>query len=218
MADTTARGVASKPDSDEDLPDLPKVDEQRSSMSIIRKVVPYLWPADQNWIKVRVVVAIAMLLLAKVASVSTPFFYKGAVDALAPENPGTGFLLITSAVGLTIAYGMMRLLSVGFNQLRDAVFARVAQRALRQLALETFQHMHALSLRYHITRKTGGLSRIIERGVKGVEFLLRFLLFSMGPLVLELLMIAVILWWVFETSAIRTPIKKPSTACSTTRQ
>jgi len=198
MADTTARGVASKPDSDEDLPDLPKVDEQRSSMSIIRKVVPYLWPADQNWIKVRVVVAIAMLLLAKVASVSTPFFYKGAVDALAPENPGTGFLLITSAVGLTIAYGMMRLLSVGFNQLRDAVFARVAQRALRQLALETFQHMHALSLRYHITRKTGGLSRIIERGVKGVEFLLRFLLFSMGPLVLELLMIAVILWWVFE--------------------
>lgn len=198
MADTTARGVASKPDSDEDLPDLPKVDEQRSSMSIIRKVVPYLWPADQNWIKVRVVVAIAMLLLAKVASVSTPFFYKGAVDALAPENPGTGFLLITSAVGLTIAYGMMRLLSVGFNQLRDAVFARVAQRALRQLALETFQHMHALSLRYHITRKTGGLSRIIERGVKGVEFLLRFLLFSMGPLVLELLMIAVILWWVFD--------------------
>jgi len=198
MADTTATGVAPKSPDDDDLPDLPKIDEQGSAMSIIRKVLPYLWPKDQAWVKYRVVAAFAMLFLAKIASVTTPFFYKGAVDALAPDDPGVGFLMITSAVGLTIAYGLVRLLSVGFNQLRDAVFARVGQRALRRLALETFQHMHALSLRYHITRKTGGLSRIIERGVKGVEFLLRFLLFSMGPLVLELLMIAGILWWVFD--------------------
>ena len=94
------------------------------------------------------------------------------------------------AVGLTVAYGMTRLLSVGFQQLRDVVFAAVGQRALRQLALETFTHIHRLSLRYHITRKTGGLSRIIERGVKGVEFLLRFMLFSIGPLIVELFLIA----------------------------
>jgi ABC-type transport system involved in Fe-S cluster assembly fused permease/ATPase subunit len=87
---------------------------------------------------------------------------------------------------------------VGFQQLRDAIFARVAQRALRMLALQTFEHIHRLSMRYHITRKTGGLSRIIERGVKGVEFLLRFLLFSIGPLVLELLMIGVILTILFD--------------------
>ena len=102
------------------------------------------------------------------------------------------------AIGLTVAYGVTRLMAVGFQQLRDVLFAPVGQRALRQLALETFTHIHRLSMRYHISRKTGGLSRIIERGVKGVEFLLRFLLFSIGPLVLELLMIGVILALVFD--------------------
>ena len=174
------------------------VDETRSALQIISRVAPYLWPSDKPWVKLRVVSALLMLVLAKVASVTTPFFYKAAVDALSPTEQGAGFLLITGAVGLTVAYGLVRLMSVGFNQLRDAIFAKVGQRALRTIALETFQHMHALSLRYHITRKTGGLSRIIERGVKGIEFLLRFLLFSMGPLVLELLMIAGILWWVFD--------------------
>jgi ATP-binding cassette, subfamily B, heavy metal transporter len=91
--------------------------------------------------------------------------------------------VVPGAVGLTVAYGMARLMNVGFQQLRDAVFAGSGQRALRRLALETFTHIHRLSLRYHITRKTGGLSRIIERGVKGVDFLLRFLLFSIGPLI-----------------------------------
>jgi ABC-type transport system involved in Fe-S cluster assembly fused permease/ATPase subunit len=102
------------------------------------------------------------------------------------------------AVGLTVAYGVARLMSNGFQQLRDAVFAKVGQGALRALALQTFEHIHRLSMRYHIGRKTGGLSRIIERGVKGVDFLLRFLLFSIGPLVLELLMIAGILFYLFD--------------------
>jgi ATP-binding cassette, subfamily B, heavy metal transporter len=102
-----------------------------------------------------------------------------------------------TAVGLTVAYGMARLSVVLFAELRDAVFVRVGQRALRRLALETFTHIHRLSLRYHITRKTGGLSRIIERGVKGVDFLLRFMLFSIGPLILELSMVAVIFAFLF---------------------
>ncbi|MEP0046724.1 MAG: ABC transporter ATP-binding protein/permease, partial [Roseobacter sp.] len=138
---------------------------------------------------------LGLLVFAKLISVATPFFYKGAVDALADEGVP---MLALGAIGLTVAYGMARLFTVGFQQLRDAVFAKVGQRALRMLALETFNHIHRLSMRYHITRKTGGLSRIIERGVKGVDFLLRFMLFSIGPLILELLLVGIILAAVFD--------------------
>ncbi|SMX34450.1 ABCB family ABC transporter ATP-binding protein/permease [Actibacterium lipolyticum] len=172
--------------------------ERGRALKTIRRVGPYLWPDGQGWVKRRVVLALAMLVLAKVISVAIPFVYKEAVDTLAGEGQSPAWMLGAGAVGITIAYGMARLLNVGFQQLRDAVFAKVGQRALRTLALETFTHIHRLSMRYHITRKTGGLSRIIERGVKGVEFLLRFLLFSIGPLVLELLMVAVIFYVVFD--------------------
>jgi len=164
----------------------------------IRRVAPYLWPEGQPWVKRRVVIALLLLVVAKLVSVGTPFFYKAAVDALAGEGQEAAWMLGAGAIGLTVAYGLARLMNVGFQQLRDAVFARVAQRALRALALQTFRHIHAMSMRYHITRKTGGLSRIIERGVKGVDFLLRFLLFSIAPLVLELLLVGIILWTLFD--------------------
>ena len=170
-------------------------DERRSGLRTLRRMGPYLWPKDQLWVKQRVVLAIAVLVLAKLIAVYTPMLYKGAVDALAAEGVPP---LALGAVGLTVAYGMARILTTGFQQLRDAIFAPVGQRALRQLALETFTHIHNLSMRYHITRKTGGLSRIIERGVKGVEFLLRFMLFSIGPLVLELTLVAIILTVLFD--------------------
>ncbi len=173
-------------------------EERRQNWQTVRKVVPYLWPDGQDWVKKRVVIAMALLFLSKLISAGTPFFYRYAVDLLAGESSGPAMLLALGAVGLTLAYGMAKLMAVGFQQLRDVVFAKVGQRALRLLALETFQHMHRLSMRYHITRKTGGLSRIIERGVKGVEFLLRFMLFSMGPLVLELLMISAVLFYVYD--------------------
>ena len=168
--------------------------ERRSGLRTIRKVGPYLWPEGQAWVKRRVVIALAFLGLAKLISALTPLLYKYAVDTLSGEASD----LLLGAVGLTVAYGLSRLMSGGFQQLRDAVFARVGQRALRTIALETFTHIHRLSLRYHLTRKTGGLSRIIERGVKGVEFLLRFLLFSIGPLILELTIIGVILALAFD--------------------
>lgn len=168
-----------------------------SGWKVIRKVAPYLWPDDKPWVKRRVVLAMAALFVAKLVAVGTPFLYKTAVDALAGDATG-GALLAVGAVGLTVAYGMARLLTVGFQQLRDLIFARVGQRALRTLALETFTHIHRLSMRYHITRKTGGLSRIVERGVKGVDFLLRFLLFSIGPLILELSLISIILFVYFD--------------------
>ncbi|MEO1137856.1 MAG: ABC transporter ATP-binding protein/permease [Pseudomonadota bacterium] len=173
-------------------------DSPGNGWRVIRRVAPYLWPDGQGWVKRRVVLALLALVVAKLVAVGTPFFYKAAVDALAGEGQSTGWMLAAGAVSLTVIYGMARLMNVGFQQLRDAIFAKVAQRALRHLALETFQHIHKMSLRYHTERKTGGLSRIIERGVKGVEFLLRFLLFSIGPLVLELLLIGIVLWTLFD--------------------
>ncbi|MEY8801057.1 ABC transporter ATP-binding protein/permease [Leisingera sp. XS_AS12] len=169
--------------------------ERRSGLRTLRKVGPYLWPRGNRGVKLRVVLALAVLVLAKIIAVYTPMLYKGAVDTLAGEGVPP---LALGAVGLTVAYGVARILTTGFQQLRDAVFAPVGQRALRRLALETFTHIHRLSMRYHITRKTGGLSRIIERGVKGVEFLLRFMLFSIGPLILELSLVAVILTVLFD--------------------
>ena len=168
--------------------------ERRSGLRTIRKVGPYLWPDDKPWVKRRVVIALTCLVLAKIVNMLAPLFFGKAVDALS----GQASELVLGGVGLTLAYGFARLMNVGFQQLRDGVFARVGQRALRSLALETFTHIHRLSMRYHITRKTGGLSRIIERGVKGVDFLLRFMLFSVGPLILELLLICLVLLWLLD--------------------
>lgn len=174
-------------------------DERARGWRTIRAVLPYLWSHEAPWVKRRVILAMVMLVIAKIISVSTPFVYRAAVNTLSGDagaNPA--WALGLGAVGITVAYGMARLMTVAFGELRDAIFVKVAQRALRHLALQTFTHMHQLSLRYHITRKTGGLSRIIERGVKGVEFLLRFMLFSVGPLILELTLVAIIFAVVFD--------------------
>ena len=188
-----ARQANPTPDPAQDV----SAQERQSGWRTVRKVMPYLWPADKPWVKRRVVLAMMALILSKIVSVYTPILYRDAVNVLGGDGVSD---LALGAIGLTVAYGVARLMNVGFQQLRDAIFARVAQRALRMLALETFEHIHRLSMRYHITRKTGGLSRIIERGVKGVEFLLRFLLFSIGPLVLELVMIGVVLTILFDVS------------------
>jgi ATP-binding cassette, subfamily B, heavy metal transporter len=194
--DTTASPDSAEPVQPQPDPAEPVADaERRSGLRTIRKVAPYLWPEDKPWVKQRVLLALLALVLSKAVSVYTPIIYRDAVDVLADEGVSQ---LALGAIGLTIAYGMARLMNVGFQQLRDAIFARVGQRALRMLALETFQHIHRLSMRYHITRKTGGLSRIIERGVKGVDFLLRFLLFSIGPLILELVLIGIVLTILFD--------------------
>jgi len=182
---------------------LPKTDanlngQKIQGWNVIRRVVPYLWPAENTAVKVRVVASMVALFLSQIIAVVTPQFFSQAVDVMAPEGAAAGTMLGLGAVGLTLAYGLARLMTVGFQQLRDVIFTTVGQGALRALALETFTHIHRLSMRYHITRKTGGLSRVIERGVKGVEFLLRFLLFSVGPLVLQLLMIAGVLFVTFD--------------------
>jgi len=151
-----------------------------------------MWPVGNFDLRARVVIALLALGGTKFVAILAPILQAWAVDDLAGEGVPEFAL---GAIGLTVAYGVARILTNGFQQMRDALFAKVAQRALRSLALETFEHIHRLSLRYHITRKTGGLSRVIERGVKGVEFLLRYLVFSTGPLVLELIFIGAAIFW-----------------------
>lgn len=171
--------------------------DRKVEIRVIKRVVPYLWPEGQPWVKWRVVIAVVSLVLAKLVAVATPMVLGAAVDNLSGVTEGSQLLLL-GAGGLTIAYGVSRILDSGFQQLRDVVFAKVGQRALRQVGLETFQHIHNMSLRYHLSRKTGGLSRVMERGVKGVSFLLRFLLFSIGPLMLQLVLISAALATFFD--------------------
>lgn len=178
---------------------------RKSGMRTLRRVTPFLWPKNNLAFRFRVILALLALLAAELITLGVPFIYKGAVDSL--TSGGTidvGEIVAIGAISLTIAYGVAKVMSVFFHELRDVIFAKVGQRALRTIALETFMHIHKLSLRYHITRKTGGLSRIVERGVKGVEWLLRFVLFSIGPLLIQLLMVCVVLWlvlgfWYFAT-------------------
>ncbi len=160
----------------------------------LRRLLPYLWPQGRPGLRFRVVLAIALLVAAKLTNVTVPVFLREAVDSLSPEDAG----LIVLPLALLLAYGAARVGAIAFGELRDAVFARVAQHAIRHAALATFRHLHALSLRFHLDRQTGGLSRAVERGTKGIEFLLSFVLFSIVPTLLEILLVCGILWWLFD--------------------
>ena len=162
----------------------------RSDLRTIRALLPYLWPAGAPEMRVRVVIALGLLVLAKGTNVVVPIFYKYAVDALSAE---TGAVLAVP-VGLLVAYGLTRVMAQAFGELRDAVFAKVAQRSIRLAGLSAFQHLHRLSLRFHLDRKTGGVSRAIERGTKGIEFVLAFMVFNILPTLLEILLVCGVLW------------------------
>ncbi len=162
---------------------------------IFKKLVPHLWPSDNFAIRLRVSLSLICLVIAKISTVGTPLFMIWAVDSLSNDLTADDPMVLfgLGSVGLVVSYGAMRIFSVAFNELRDGIFAMVGQRALRRLALDTFSHIHALSLRFHMDRKTGALNRIIDRGVKGVDFLLRFLLFSILPLILEFFLVGILL-------------------------
>ena len=162
----------------------------------VRDLLPFLWPKGRPDLRARVVMAMVALVLAKLATVGMPFLYKAAVDAL--DQGDRASIALAIVLALIAAYGLSRILMIGLAQLRDGLFARVGQNAVRAVALRTFRHLHGLSLRFHLSRRTGGLSRVIERGVKAIEFLLRFTLFNVGPTILELLLVAGILWWTFS--------------------
>ena len=171
----------------------PHTSSQRElgSVGTLRRFLPYLWPENEWGLRARVVLALVSLALAKIAVVFVPLFYRDAVDALDIEKGSAALML---PVGLILAYGAARVLSLVFGELRDALFAKVGQRAIRTIALQVFRHLHAMSLGFHLSRQTGGLSRSMERGTKAIEILLRFSLFSIVPTVLELTLVFIILW------------------------
>jgi len=157
---------------------------------------PYMWPAGRSDLKARVVWATVFLIVAKLVLIGVPYFFKWATDALNGKLDMAGVLpmFLLGAVALVIAYNLTRIIQLGLNQLRDSLFASVGQYAVRQLAYRTFVHMHQLSLRFHLERKTGGLSRIIERGTKGIETIVRFTILNSAPTLIEFLLTAAIFW------------------------
>ncbi|MCZ8278100.1 MAG: ABC transporter ATP-binding protein/permease [Acetobacteraceae bacterium] len=164
----------------------------------LRRIAPHLWPVGEPMLRLRVVAALLLLAAAKAANVLVPIAYARAVDALAPQS-GAG-AVIAVPIALLVGYGLLRVMASALGELRNAVFAKVQARAGRRVALQVFQHLHALSMRFHMDRATGGLSRVIERGVRGIATSLNFLLFNIIPTIVEILFVAVILWWMFAAS------------------
>jgi ATP-binding cassette, subfamily B, heavy metal transporter len=165
---------------------------------------PYIWPHDRADLKMRVVWSMALLLVAKLATLSVPFTFKWAIDALtgantAPVEASNWMLwLLASPLLLTVGYGGIRVLMALFTQWRDGIFARVAMHAVRKLAYITFVHMHELSLRFHLERKTGGLTRILERGRSGIEVIVRMVILQLIPTLVEVALMFGVLFWQFD--------------------
>ena len=173
-------------------------------LSTIVRLWPYIWPSDRADLKTRVIGSLLLLLAAKLATVAVPFTFKWATDALAGQGSApiaaSDWLLwvVAAPVAMTIAYGGMRILMAALTQLRDGLFAKVAMHAVRRLAYRTFVHMHELSLRFHLERKTGGLTRVLERGRNGIETIVRMVILQLSPTIIELAFIVVVLMWQFD--------------------
>ena len=166
----------------------------RSDLKTLRTLIPYLWPKDNREIKFRVLIALLFLALAKGISAGAPILYKLTIDAISDNQA----VIIIVPVGIILSYGLARTLSLAFGEFRDAVFAKVAQRAIRKAGLKTFRHLHKLAMRFHLDRQTGGLSRAVERGTKGIDFLLNFMLFNVIPTLLEIILVCAIMWGLFN--------------------
>jgi ATP-binding cassette, subfamily B, heavy metal transporter len=169
--------------------------ENGTTLSTLKNLWPYMWPKERPDLRRRVVWATAFLIVAKVLTLAIPYTFKWATDALNGKVILDVALpaVLLAPVALVIAYNFTRIISVGFNQLRDALFASVGQYAVRKLAYRTFVHMHGLSLRFHLERRTGGLSRVIERGTKGIENIVRFVILATAPTILEFFLTALVL-------------------------
>jgi ATP-binding cassette subfamily B protein len=165
----------------------------KDELRALRSLAPYLWPRQSAELRLRVVLAVTFLVAGRLVNIAVPFLYKHAVDALTP-----GKAVIAVPVALIVAYGTARVMSQGFNELRNAVYAKVTQRAVRRLSLSAFRHVHALALRFHLERRTGGLSRAIERGTAGIDFLLSFMLFNVIPTIIEIFLACGILWRLYN--------------------
>lgn len=187
--------------------DLSKARVSAQKGALMRTLIalwPYIWPGDRADLKWRVAWAMVLLLVAKIATIIVPFTFKWATDALSghPSAPvfASSWLgwVVAAPVMLTIAYGGMRILMAVLTQVRDGIFAKVAMHAVRRLAILTFKHMHELSLRFHLERKTGGLTRVLERGRNGIEIIVRMVILQLMPTIIELALIVGVLFWQFD--------------------
>ncbi|HEV7344705.1 MAG TPA: ABC transporter ATP-binding protein/permease [Devosia sp.] len=175
--------------------------DEGSLFSTVRNLWTYMWPENRPDLRLRVVLAIGALLLSKVATTLIPFAYKGIIDSLDASTPNAGVILgLAVPIVFVIAYVLGNIIDAGFQQLRDVLFASVGQHAVRKLALQTFHHLHRLSLRFHLARRTGGLSRVIERGTKGIETVVRFAMLNIAPTIVEFIITAIIFVWMFGIS------------------
>ena len=165
--------------------------------SILNKTIqllfPFLWPKNHNGLKIRIVLAIVFLLLSKITNLISPPILGSVVDSLTDLTEGMHELTIIP-IALIIAYGLSRIATKLFGELRNAIFSKVSQNAIRQLTLNTFAHLHSLSLQFHLNRKTGALSKFIDRGTKGVDFLMNYVLFNVIPTIIEIFFVAGILF------------------------
>jgi ABC-type transport system involved in Fe-S cluster assembly fused permease/ATPase subunit len=174
--------------------------ESGKVLQTIYNLWPYMWPAGRMDLKMRVAWATLFLLLSKIVLLSVPYFFKWSTDALNGKLDSAAGVLppfMLGALALVAAYNLARIIQAGFNQLRDTLFASVGQYAVRQLALKTFLHLHRLSLRFHLEKRTGGLSRVIDRGTKGIETIVRFVILNTIPTIIELALTAAILVWTY---------------------
>jgi ABC-type transport system involved in Fe-S cluster assembly fused permease/ATPase subunit len=164
-------------------------------LATLRQLLPFLWPTGRADLRWRVVVALIALFASKVVTVWAPFAFRDAVDLLSGRDAAATAISVT--VALILAYALARIMMVVLAQIRDGLFARVGQNAVRELSITTFRHLHALSLKFHLERRTGGLSRIISRGTQGIDTLLRYSLFNTFPTLIELVFVCAILAWNF---------------------
>src|SRR5450756_2883727 len=194
----------SAPGAGEALPPSNKPVEQATLIGTLAHLWPYIWPGDRADLKMRVVWSVVLLLVAKVATLAVPFTFKWAIDALtgadtAPVQASNWTMwLIASPVIMTLSYGGLRIVMAVLTQWRDGIFARVAMHAVRKLASRTFIHMHELSLRFHLERKTGGLTRVLERGRLGIEVIVRMVILQLVPTIVEVSLLMAVLLWQFD--------------------
>ncbi|KFL28217.1 metal ABC transporter permease [Devosia sp. 17-2-E-8] len=175
--------------------------EEGSLLSTVRNLWGYMWPEGRPDLKMRVVLAIAALLVSKVATTLAPFAYKGIIDTLGQTGDNQALIMgIAVPIVLVVAFGIANVVDAGFQQLRDVLFASVGQNAVRTLAFQTFNHLHRLSLRFHLQRRTGGLSRVIERGTKGIETIVRFTMLNTAPTLVEFVIVGVVFISIFGIS------------------
>jgi ATP-binding cassette subfamily B protein len=184
--------------------DLPKSGKPTGDLKALASLAPYLWPKHSFELRARVVLAMFCLLLSNLAVLAVPLVYGRAVDALSGKTSP----LVAVPVWLIAAYGVARLTSQFFNEARNAIFQKVSQRAIRQIALQVFRHLHSLSLKFHLDRQTGGLSRAIQRGTTAIDSLLSFSLFNVFPTILMLILSALVIWrkfdWLYALATVAT--------------